>query len=130
MLNRLRFLLIGLLAAGTSVWATEGVMEHYQAKGTEAFNAARGEALWKKSNPAGDGSQRSCGSCHGDDLSVPGKHAKTGKKIEPMARSANAERYTELKKVEKWFTRNCKWTMGRTCTDQEKGDFLAYLFSL
>jgi len=32
-------------------------------------------------------------------------------------------------KTEKWFLRNCKWTMGRTCTAQEKGDFLAYFQS-
>ncbi|TBR21868.1 MAG: DUF1924 domain-containing protein, partial [Candidatus Nitrosotenuis sp.] len=29
--------------------------------------------------------------------------------------------------VEKWFKRNCKETLERECTPQEKGDFLAYL---
>ncbi|MEA3244387.1 MAG: DUF1924 domain-containing protein, partial [Pseudomonadota bacterium] len=31
------------------------------------------------------------------------------------------------KKIEKWFKRNCKWTLGRECTAQEKADFLAYI---
>ena len=44
--------------------------------------------------------------------------------------SAAKKRFKKLKKVEKWFKRNCKWTFGRTCTEQEKGDMLAYLLTL
>ena len=59
--------------------------------------------------------ERSCTSCHGDTPADIGKHIKTGKTIEPMALSVNAERYQDHKKVEKWFLRNCKWTFGRAC---------------
>jgi hypothetical protein len=44
-----------------------------------------------------------------------------------MAPSVNAERLTEAKKMDKWFLRNCKWTLGRACTAQEKGDVLMWL---
>jgi len=49
--------------------------------------------------------------------------------IDPMALSVNPERYTDPDKIEKWFLRNCKWTLGRECTAQEKGDVLTYLGS-
>lgn len=44
-----------------------------------------------------------------------------------MAASVNPKRYTKMKKINKWFKRNCKWTLGRECTNQEKGDILKYL---
>ena len=37
--------------------------------------------------------------------------------------------YTDPEHIEKWFTRNCKWTLGRECTPQEKGDFLLMIRS-
>jgi len=53
-----------------------------------------------------------------------GSHFKTQKIIEPMAHSKNLDRYLKVKKIEKWFKRNCKWTLGRICSDQEKCHFL------
>jgi len=44
-----------------------------------------------------------------------------------MAVSVNPERYQTLKKVEKWFRRNCKSVLGRECTVTEKGDFLTFM---
>jgi hypothetical protein len=52
---------------------------------------------------------------------------KTGKRIEPMAVSVNPQRLGDMAKIEKWFRRNCKWTLGRACTAQEKGDLLSFL---
>jgi len=46
-----------------------------------------------------------------------------------MSARVNAERYTDEKKIEKWFKRNCKDTWGRECTAQEKGDFLTFLLA-
>lgn len=43
------------------------------------------------------------------------------------ARKANAERFTNEAKVEKWFRRNCNDVLGRACTFSEKADVLAYL---
>jgi hypothetical protein len=94
----------------------------------QAGNATAGAAAWTQQHPQTDGSPaRSCASCHTDDLTRPGKHAKTGKPIEPMAPSVNPERLTDPAKVEKWLGRNCRWTLGRECTAAEKADFLAYI---
>ena len=103
----------------------------YQAQGGTNFSAAAGEALWNKEFvDTKKGDTRSCTTCHTADLTQPGKHAQTGKAIESMAPTVNPKRLTEVKQIKKWFVRNCKWTLGRECTAQEKGDFLAYLKNL
>ena len=66
--------------------------------------------------------ERSCTTCHGTDQAKPGRHQRTGKVIESMAPSVNPQRLTDVAKIEKWFVRNCKWTLGRECSAQEKGD--------
>ena len=95
------------------------------------FSAENGEKLWRQTF-AGKApfSGRSCVSCHGKSAQEQGKHIRTNKPIKPMAPSINSKRFTDQAKVDKWFLRNCKWTMGRECTAQEKGDILAYLKSL
>ena len=50
-----------------------------------------------------------------------------GKNIRPLAVAANAERFSDPAKVEKWFGRNCKEVVGRACTPAEKADFITYL---
>jgi hypothetical protein len=95
-----------------------------------AGDAAAGARAWtEEHNPAGADKPRSCATCHHADLTQTGKHATTGKPIEPMAVSVNPKRLTDPAKVEKWFGRNCRWTLGRDCTPQEKADFLAYIRS-
>jgi hypothetical protein len=93
--------------------------------GFQGFSSARGESFFKSRH----GNEWSCSSCHTDNPAASGKHAKTGKLIEPLAPSANAERFTNPKKVEKWFKRNCNDVLDRVCTAQEKGDVLAYLLT-
>jgi len=44
-----------------------------------------------------------------------------------MAVSRTADRFTDKKKVDKWFRRNCKGVIGRECTAQEKVDWITYL---
>jgi Domain of unknown function (DUF1924) len=94
--------------------------------GFQGFSATRGESFFK----AKYGNEWSCASCHTENPATPGKHAKTGKVIDPLAPSANAERFTSPKKVEKWFKRNCNDVLNRVCTPQEKGDVLAYLLAV
>ena len=99
------------------------------AKGTpnfQGFSSERGEKFFKTKH----GSDWSCSSCHTDNPVVTGKHAKTEKPIDPLAPSANAERFTNPKKIEKWFKRNCNDVLDRVCTTQEKGDVLAYLLTV
>ena len=59
-----------------------------------------------------------------------GKHAKTGKSIEPLAPAVNPQRFSNPAKVEKWFRRNCNDVLGRACTAQEKGDVLTWLTTI
>jgi len=108
--------------------SVETLQSAYQAAGAGDFSASRGEKMWMKNYlDKKSGKQRNCQTCHGDNLTVSGKHARTGKVIEPLARSVNSERLTDIKFMKKWLKRNCKWTIGRECSPQEKGDFLEYL---
>ena len=93
------------------------------------FTAESGEKLWNQTQTV-SGQPRSCASCHTSDPRQAGKHVRTGKPIKPMAPSVNSSRFTDPKKVAKWFKRNCKWTLGRECNAQEKGDYTKYLKSL
>ncbi len=90
--------------------------------GTIMADQVDGQRLWNSVV-----NERSCTTCHGDSPAQMGKHVKTGKVIEPMALSVSSERYQDSKKVEKWFLRNCKWTFGRQCSDQEKSNILSWL---
>lgn len=103
----------------------------YKAEGAGPFSAERGKAMWtEKHNPPKADKARSCSTCHTADPRAVGKHARTGKEIKPLAPSVNPKRLTEVREIEKWFMRNCKWTLGRKCTPQEKGDVLSYLRNL
>ncbi len=89
------------------------------------FSATRGAAFYKAKT-----GNVSCASCHGDSPKAHGTHATTSKDILPLAPVANAERFTDAAKVEKWFKRNCNDVLKRACTANEKGDFIAYLVSV
>ncbi|MBK9160561.1 MAG: DUF1924 domain-containing protein [Nitrosomonadales bacterium] len=124
--------LAAALFTASTAWATpatDELLTRYTAEGASSFDAARGGKNWEKKVKGEDGETMSCQTCHGEDLGKSSKHHKTGKVIEPMAPSINKERLTEVKKIEKWFKRNCKDTWARECTPQEKGDFLKFLLA-
>ncbi len=131
-------LMATLLLAVSSSEAEESalvtLLNTYKAAGAGDFSADRGSQFWHTKHAAPEGAEdshaRSCQSCHGADLRQTGEHIRTGKLIKPMAPSVNPERFTDMKKMHKWLRRNCKWTIGRECTPQEKGDILTYLKSL
>ena len=91
-----------------------------------APSAKRGEALFRE-RFANNDKMPACTSCHTDSPLNNGQHAVTGKAIRQLAVAANGERFSEPAKVEKWFARNCKEVLGRTCTPAEKADFVAYM---
>ena len=122
--------LASVLFAAAAQSSTEDLLRGYEQSGAGPFDPLSGEAAWIQEHPFGDGSEpRSCASCHGADLTRPGRHVKTGKSIEPMAVSVNPARLSDPRKAEKWLRRNCRWTLGRECTPQEKGNFLRYIRS-
>lgn len=103
--------------------AVVSLLAELEADAQRPFSAIDGDRRWHGIEP----NNRSCMSCHLESLYVQGRHERTGKVIEPMAPSVNPERLTDPKKIKKWFLRNCKWTFGRECTAQEKGDILLWL---
>jgi cytochrome c553 len=110
--------------------AVDQLLSEFAASSHTVFDAGKGKALWTKTYTNNDQSQaRSCSTCHTQDLTAAGKHAKTLKPIEPLAPSANTKRLTDVKTINKWLLRNCKWTMGRECTAEEKGHLLTYIKS-
>jgi len=121
-------ILPGLLIAGAVQADSVGdLLAHFRGQGAGPFDAGSGQALWGRSFPSVEGPSRSCASCHSSDPTRRGRHAVTGKAIEPIAPSAYAKRLTDHRQIEKWLNRNCKWTLGRECTPQEKGDILSFL---
>jgi len=71
-----------------------------------------------------------CASCHTANPADTGKHVVTGKPIRPLAPAANEKRFASIDKVEKNFTKHCNDIIGRDCTAQEKGNFIAYLLTV
>lgn len=123
-------MLMVLLCASAAVGAdvVDERLAAYKAQGASGFNAAAGETLWnKRVKDARTRESRSCATCHTANLRDAGKHAETGKLIEPMKPAVNPKRLSDARQIEKWFLRNCKWTYGRECTPQEKGDFLMFI---
>ena len=96
--------------------------------GFAGFSASRGETLSLTMFAQGKSATPACTTCH---TASPLKMGETraGKPIEPMAVSVTPDRYTDPKKVAKWFRRNCKSVLGRECTSLEKGDFLTFMIS-
>ncbi len=96
--------------------------------GFAGFSAERGKALFLDRHAGGKPETPSCTTCHTEDPRARGK-TRVGKAIEPMAVSVNPSRFTDARKVEKWFRRNCRSVLGRVCTAREKGDFITFMMS-
>lgn len=108
--------------------AANTLMKSYQSQGAKPGNAKNGENLWSKTfTGKAPFVERSCKTCHTANLKNSGEHIRTGKVLKPMAPSVNASSLIKMKKIKKWFKRNCKWTVGRECSVQEKADILAFI---
>ncbi|MCW9035408.1 MAG: DUF1924 domain-containing protein [Alphaproteobacteria bacterium] len=120
--------------AGTAAEIPEKIIANYfsSAKSSDAsidsFSADRGRKLFLSNPATGKPDTPSCTSCHSNSPMNQGQ-TRAGKDIAPMALSKTPNRYVDIKKVEKWFRRNCKSVLGRTCTPLEKGDFLTFMIS-
>ncbi|MDP2784516.1 MAG: DUF1924 domain-containing protein [Sulfurimicrobium sp.] len=135
-MTRFIFLFVGVFAYGAVQAAPQELLQSYVAQARlenpqfREFSASRGEIFYHAKRTHGSGKSVSCAACHTDNPKSAGKNEKTAKEILPLAPSANKERLTDAAKVEKWFKRNCQDVMERSCTAQEKGDFLTYLLSI
>lgn len=93
--------------------------------GFRGFSAAEGRRIYFSEHVEG-GQKVSCAACHTSDPRQRGR-TPAGKVVEPLAPAVNPDRLTDRADVEKWFARNCKQVMGRECTAEEKGHFLAFI---
>lgn len=123
------FLAIPAMAARAETPAD--FLNAYQAEARQAQpgftpSPQRGEQFFRRVG----GKDWSCSTCHTDNPAAAGKHASTGKAIEPLAPAANDRRFTRADKVEKWFKRNCNDVVGRACSAAEKSDVLTYLLAV
>ena len=124
---RQKFFALLLFASLHAMAATPAeLLAGYTAQAGQPANAARGETFFKASH----GQEWQCTSCHGKSPMAGGRHASTDKAIEPLAPTANAKRFTDSAKVEKWFRRNCKDVLARECTAAETAEVLAWLMTL
>jgi hypothetical protein len=108
--------------------ARDAILAAYGKEAGQPFSATRGEALYLSKNTA-SADFESCATCHTTDPTAKGRHAKTGRVIEPVAVSANPKRFTDATKVEERFTRDCQTVLGRACSVLEKGDYITFLAS-
>lgn len=119
--------------SGSPAWSSDAVnqlLQEYSKQGVGTFSKEAGARLWTQRFTQAGQDARSCATCHTADPTKSGKHARTGKTIEPLAPSVNPKSLADIRKINKWLLRNCKWTTGRECSAQEKGDILMYLQSL
>jgi hypothetical protein len=101
-------------------------LERFSAQAATPGRAERGRVFFTSRQ----GGEWSCASCHGNPPTKPGKHAGTGKSIDPMAPAVNPKTFSDTAKVDKWFRRNCRDVLQRECSAGEKADVLAYLIGL
>ena len=124
-------LVAGLLTQSAFAETPAEVLATFKAEATgtpgfQEFSATRGENFFKTKH----NHNLSCSTCHTDNPAAQGKHSETDKIIKPLAPAANEERFTDMKKVAKWFKRNCNDVLDRECTAQEKGDVITYLLTV
>ena len=139
MILRRAFAAIALLVlAGGVALAAAGqqpVLDHYAGLARQesaqfaGFSATRGRAFFLATPGTGEPGTPSCSTCHTRDPRNPGL-TRAGKTLEPMAVSLTPTRFTDLAKVEKWFSRNCQSVYGRLCSAAEKGDFITFMSGL
>lgn len=117
------------LTTASLAWAATTpaeLLSGYTRQSGSAPDPSRGKALFTASH----GQTLSCAACHGESPLAAGKHATTGKVIGPLAPGANAERFTDAARAEKWFRRNCREVLDRECTAAEKANVLSWLIQL
>ncbi len=98
----------------------------YEAAAGASGQADKGQAFFTSRH----GGEWSCASCHGQRPTGAGRHAVTGKSLEPLAPAFNPKAFTDERRVEKWLRRNCKDVLQRECSPSEKADVLAWLQTL
>lgn len=120
-------LLLGLVQPALAETPAQFVANYSAEAGTGfSADAARGRTFATRNWGVSE-KLSSCTACHTDNPRQVGRHVVTGKTIQPLSPAVNPERFSDPAKVEKWFKRNCKEVVGRTCTASEKADFIRFV---
>ena len=132
-MHKLLILLFTFAASSAAAATPSDLLQAYVAEARQAnpaftASASRGEAFFRQERATELG-RAACAGCHTADPRKEGQ-TRVHKTIAPLAPSANPERLTDAAKAEKWFGRNCKDVVGRSCTAAEKADFAAWLISI
>jgi uncharacterized protein DUF1924 len=106
-------------------YANQAQQENASFKG---FSAERGKVLYLTNYATGKAETPACTSCHTKSPTQSGS-TRAGKTIAPLAVSVSPDRFTDKRKVEKWFRRNCNSVLGRACSATEKGDFITFMLT-
>ena len=125
-MRRILIITAALFATSAQAEVPRDFQSRFEKEAGAAGSAERGARFFITKQ----GGEWSCASCHTEKPGQPGRHAKTDKAITPLAPAANAERFTDAAKVDKWFRRNCNDTLNRVCSPQEKADVVAWLLAL
>ena len=120
------FIAAAILATNVYAETPRDFLTRFEKEAGSAASAERGARFFNTKQ----GGEWSCASCHTDKPTQAGRHAKTDKPIAALAPAANAERFTDAAKVDKWFRRNCNDTVNRLCSAQEKADVMAWLLTI
>ena len=130
MKTKLVIALVRLVAAAQAAHAQSTsptqMLRAYEAEAGTRGRPDRGQAFFTTRH----GGEWSCASCHGQVPTGTGRHAVTGKSMDPLAPVFNPRAFTDERRVAKWFRRNCKDVVQRECTPTEKADVLAWLQNL
>jgi len=128
------FLLVSIAGGANAASPRQAILDEFSAQARQAdqnfknFSAKRGQELFLSKHSGGKKATPGCTTCHTKSPLNVGK-TRAGKAIDPMAVSRTPTRYTDAKKVAKWFRRNCKSVLGRECTAKEKGDYITFMIS-
>ena len=120
-----KYLLIALLCNNAIYAQTIDFDALYRSWGANPLKVdiKKAQTMWNQEIIA----NKSCASCHTNNLKKQGKHVKTKKIIKPLSTQVNPKRLTKVKKINKWLKRNCKFTYKRECSAQEKMDFIEFI---
>lgn len=116
------------MAPAQTPGAADKILSGYLAKAGSPANAERGREFFNRKFKGG--LFNACTECHTDNPTKNGRDQTAEKTIRPLAPAAYPSRFTDAAKVEHQFRLNCKDTVGRECTAQEKADVMAWLISL
>ncbi len=117
-----------MFAVSAEAGPRDDIVAGFMAQGATTADPAKGQAMYNANYGTGKVETPKCQSCHGATPQQAGE-TRTAKPIDPMAVSKAPDRFTDKKKVDKWFLRNCKGVIGRECTAQEKVDFISFMMT-